>query len=389
MTVPGPVVGVVGASVRAAAVSLARAGYPAWGVDLFADRDLVRVAPAACCPVGDYPHGLPGLADRFPPGPVVYTGGLENHPDVVAALAARRLLWGNPPAVLETARDPRFPARVWPRTDLPLLCPRVLPGCATPPSGTWLLKPRRSAGGYGIVPYHPADPPRAPETHYLQEFVPGTPVSALFCAVGGDAPLLGITEQLVGEPWLHARRFHYAGNVGPIDLPHRVRFSVEEFGRRAAAEAGLVGLFGIDFLLAAGAAYPVEINPRYTASAEVLEFATGRAVMSDHAVGCGGPPGRRPAAGNATGPVVGKAVYYAPRPIAFPATGPWDDRGRPFDPWVLPAHADIPAAGAAIEPGWPVLTVFASGSTPAEVRGRLQSRAADLDRLFATAEGRA
>jgi hypothetical protein len=99
-------VGVVGASGRAAAVSLLRAGYEPWAVDLFADRDLRRIAPTVRCPPARYPAALPGLTDGMPPGPVLYTGGLENHPGVVRELAARRELWGNPPDVLEHVRDP-------------------------------------------------------------------------------------------------------------------------------------------------------------------------------------------------------------------------------------------------------------------------------------------
>jgi predicted ATP-grasp superfamily ATP-dependent carboligase len=56
---------------------------------------------------------------------------------------------------------------------------------------------------------------------------------------------------------------------------------------------------------------------------------------------------------------------------------------RPFDPWRVPDFADIPDAGSAVEAGQPVLTFFATGNTPAAVRRELQSRAAELDSLFA------
>ena len=81
-------------------------------------------------------------------------------------------------------------------------------------------------------------------------------------------------------------------------------------------------------------------------------------------------------------PPVGKAIYYAPHAIRFPSCGPWDaDLSGTFDPWRLPNFADIPEAGAAIEARHPVLTFFATGTTPTEVRQRLQSRAAELDQL--------
>ena len=53
-----------------------------------------------------YPHGLSRVAGRAPPGPWMYTGGLENHPRLVARIAARRPLLGNPADVLRRVRDP-------------------------------------------------------------------------------------------------------------------------------------------------------------------------------------------------------------------------------------------------------------------------------------------
>ena len=73
--------------------------------------------------------------------------------------------------------------------------------------------------------------------------------------------------------------------------------------------------------------------------------------------------------------------------IDGPAASAWDaDLAGPFDPWRLPAFADIPAPGEPIEAGSPVLTVFASGFTPDGCRRQLQSRAAELDGLFGTSD---
>ncbi|QDU19903.1 ATP-grasp domain-containing protein [Urbifossiella limnaea] len=388
MSDPKPIVGVVGASARAAVHSLARAGYPAWAVDLFTDRDLY--APAARCPSAEYPRGMPALAEQFPPGPVLYTGGLENYPDVVAELAARRPLWGNPPAVLERVRDPLFMGEVWWSAEGDAVrVPRVLPGDATPADGTWLVKPVRGAGGYGIRPFHPADPVPDAGQHYLQESVTGVPMSAVFVASAAAVRLLGVTEQLNNVGWLNAGVFRYGGSVGPVELPAATADTLGRFGSALAWAGGLVGLFGVDFIIdAAGVAWPVEVNPRYTGSVEVIEHATGRAVMLDHATAFGAPLGDWPVRRDPRHRGFGKAVYYAPRRFVFPAHGPWDDRGGPFDPWSLPTFADVPAAGSTIEPGWPVFTLMEGGSSAADVRRRLQSRAADLDRIFAAEHSR-
>jgi predicted ATP-grasp superfamily ATP-dependent carboligase len=363
--VSAPRVGVVGASARAAVHSLARAGFTAWAVDLFADRDLTRVAPCAVCPPDSYPDAIPGLAAQFPPGPVLYTGGLENHPHVIAELAATRELWGNPPDVLERVRDPHrlFPALARCGFEVPAVVP---PGEPCPTTGRWLRKPLHSAGGLAIRAAKPGEPPSL--HHYFQEFIGGKPMSVVY----GGTTLLDVSEQLIGEPWLHAKPFGYCGSIGPAEMPCAL------LGTRIKAlpEIALPALGNIDFILREGCEVPVELNPRYPASVEVLE----------HAIGISFITLQMDSPRSSDRSVVGKAVYYAPHTITFPASGPWDaDLAGEFDPWRLPGFADIPEPGAIVEAGWPVLTVFAAGSSPAACRERLQSRAAELDHLFGEA----
>ncbi len=372
-------VGVVGASARAAVHSLARAGHSAWAVDLFADRDLARVAPTAICPVREYPAALPRLAASFPAGPVLYTGGLENHPDVVAELAGARELWGNTPDVLKRVRNPYrlFPCSISPTTmpaDLPADRPAVLPvvvpqGLPCPGEGRWLRKPLRSAAGHGIRPARPGEPPHP--NFYFQQYLTGRPMSAVFCGNEFVAAAL----QLVGTPWLHAPQpFGYCGNVGPITLPVAAERRLRSFALRLSDDYGLCGVWGIDFLLDGDSPRIVEVNPRYTASVEVIEQATGCSLLARDVTGL-------PRAG--AGRYVGKGVYFAPRTLTFPAGGPWDDDlGRDFDPWRLPGFADIPRPGTVFNAGQPVMTCFATGSCLAECQERLQSRAAELDQLL-------
>jgi predicted ATP-grasp superfamily ATP-dependent carboligase len=353
---------------------------------------------------------------------VLYTGGLENHPQVVDELARTRELWGNPAHVLPRIRDPFALAALLARTGFRVLQLTPL-GLQCPTERRWLRKPLRSGGGLGIR-FARGDEPASPD-HVFQEFLDGTPMSALFV---NDA-LFGVTEQLIGEAWLHAAPFAYCGNLGPLPVPP----CVPELN--VLCETGLRGVWGADFVLCAGEPWVLEVNPRYTAAIEVLELATGRAALSvggarrwDASAIRPTPPAPLPKGkgesrlaaldepdadspdaergeasssvspfplGRGAGgvgrttdaehqpPFVGKAVYYAPHAIRFPHSGPWDaDLAAPFDPWRVPSFADIPEAGARIELGWPVLTLFVEGTSSAEARRLLQSRASELDSLF-------
>lgn len=352
---------ILGASVRAAAASARRAGLTPFGVDLFADRDTAELCEhVARCPLADYPRGLFDLARRLPPMPWFYTGGLENHPELVSELATERELWGVGTDVLRRVRDPHVLDRV--------PCHVATFANLVEPSAAALRKPLGGSGGGGIRFHRPGEP-RQPG-YYYQEYIDGEPRSAVCSAVTARSVTLGVAAQLVGTPWLHAAPFRYAGNVTRpwVDNP------VYSWDWDLCQATGLRGLFGLDFIAPPTAPrgyHVVEVNPRYTASVEVHELATGVSLLRRTEPP---PPAAR---------VVGKAVYYAARPLAVPESGPWDESLRHCtDVWRRPDFADIPRPGDVIEHGQPVVTLLAEGATEAAVLATLKARAADLDRLF-------
>jgi predicted ATP-grasp superfamily ATP-dependent carboligase len=217
---------------------------------------------------------------------------------------------------------------------------------------------------------------------YLQEFIDGSSMSAQYLTAAGRTELLGVTEQLVGEPWLHARAFAYCGNIGPAQVSAGLRETLSHTGDAVARWARLRGVWGVDFILRDGLPYPVDVNPRYTAGLEVIEHGYRFAALADH-IGAFTTPRSPTPVSRRVSATVGKAIYFAPRRIVFPASGPWDaDIAGEFDPWRVPGFADLPNPGDVIEPCWPVLTFFATGSTTDECRATLVERAAGLDGLF-------
>lgn len=361
---------IVGASGRAAAASALRAGFEPFVIDLFADADTVRLCATLKCDPAAYPHGFVELAKQAPPGPWMYTGGLENYPDVIAAISETRPLWGNPPEKLAEVRNPfRLAALV--KSNLGR-CPETFPLGAGPPpdDGPWLRKPLASGGGRNVRVATAEDfKPGEAAAGYLQRQVDGVPMSVVFRAGAEETWLFAVTTQLIGTAWLHAPPFGYAGNVVCRDgaVLRRLLQYMPAF-----SELGLTQCWGVDFIDPPdGVPWTIEVNPRYTAAVEVRELASGSPFLG------------RPAPPAPARNTVGKAIYYAAAPVTFPASGPWDDSlAKCTDVWKVPEFADIPHAGSVIEPGQPVFTLFAAAATEAECVNQLRARAAACDRLF-------
>jgi uncharacterized protein len=370
-----------GVSTRGFAESAARAGYEVVAVDGFGDLDLracatevhvVRVggggrfsARAAAAAVRDAACEA-----------AVYAASFENHPGAVRTLAANRALWGNPPAVLTQARDPRRLARVVGEAGLP--GPRVRltrPGPGT--RSAWLVKPLRSGGGEGVAVWRRGAP--VPRGSYLQERIAGVAGSIVFAADGRRAVPLGLSRILAGEAAFGADGFRYCGSIlGPATDP---QFPADEglldratrLAESVTRAFGLVGVNGVDFVARRGVPYAIEVNPRYTAAMELVERAYGISLFDVHVRACRQelPAFDLAAARRRTPQAVGKAIVYARRPTAL-----GDTRG-----WLLGSEVrDIPAPGTRFAPREPMCTIFARGRDAAACFAALAGRATRLYR---------
>jgi predicted ATP-grasp superfamily ATP-dependent carboligase len=407
----GRVLNIVGASARAAAFSARAAGFEPSCADLFADVDLQAVC--ATKRIENYPHDLASWLHRAPRAPWIYTGALENFPELVDELARLRPLYGNGGRALRSARDPLLWSRALVEFGIP--APRVsLSTAELPPDGSWIRKPLRSANGQSVAPWTgqfagSADEPGDGRGWYYQERIGGVPVAAVFVAADGDAAILGVSRQLLGgdsraalesvkvdgeektaKPGASSGRlagalpldetpFRYTGSIGPILISDDEFRAFERIGKVLAGACGLTGLFGVDAVLNAQGVWPVEINPRYTASVEVLERASALRTRGRrprrlnsiewHEAAC--LFRRLPAPlGQSEEATAGKLVYYAPSEVRFSsAAARWAaERNLAL---TLPAVADIPAADTVIRRGQPVLTLLADGPTQARVCAQL------------------
>jgi len=366
---------VLGASARAAAFSIRRAGYQPYAIDVFADRDLTAICPAV--KIRRYPNNFLASLAAAPEVPWMYTGGLENYPRLVDRLADVRPLLGNPGGVLRKIRDPRLLAEA--ARDA---------GCSFPPLGStaglpssahrkWLVKPRRSSGGQAIRFADVEDIERPPHGTYLQQHIEGESASAVFVAASGRAALLGMTRQLVGRDFGHRRPFLYVGSIGPLGLHEAEAAKLNLLGNLLAQRFGLMGLFNIDFVRTADEIWPVEVNPRYSASVEVLERITASNFVALHVDAC-----ERNAlpvvASPATYPCSGKATVYAQENGR--TTGEFEELVNQWNlPGPPPGLADVPRVGDRFIAGQPVVTVLCDGSSMEEVESELRRRLAAVD----------
>jgi len=380
---------IVGVSTRAAAESAARSGFDVTALDAFGDLDQHPSVRSLSLPAFTA-HSAARVARTIASDAVVFMSSFENHPRAVSALATGRALWGNPPEVLRRVRHPVLLAEALNRRgmDSPASFVTLESYAAAASDGgptssamsasdeepasyevsafrrtvprdrRWLLKPLASGGGHGVRPW--CDEARLPRGCYLQELVEGTPGSIVFVAAGGRAVPLGVSRQLIGEQAFGATPYRYCGSI--LAAAGDAQFARDEalvkhacvLAQAVAEEFDLVGVNGIDFIACDGVPITVEVNPRWSASMELVERAYGMSVFGAHAAAC--RDGRLPAfdlvhARRDVG-AVGKAVVFARRDVTIGDTATWlaDATVR-----------DVPHPGEHIAADRPLCTVFAAG----------------------------
>jgi len=360
---PGKSILILGASARAAAFSAARADLAPHWIDRYGDSDLRERFPGCSLDAAHYPQGLIAAARDVPDMPFLITGAMENHLDVLEVLGAERRLLGNDAGICRAVRDPAAVYACLSRAGLP--APAV--SVRAPGGGNWVRKPLHSAGGKDVS--HCGGDAAAGAGEYLQEYIEGRSLSAVFVADGRNARLAGVTRQLVGKAAFHAGRFVYCGSLGPLLLTASEERQWGDIGLALAETFHLRGLFGVDAVQRGESIYPVEINPRYTASVEVVEAGTGAALLAQHVRACGGEP--IPPAAARRG-VHGKCHLFAPERLIVQTDLLTLPMPCEMDAVTL---ADVPAPGTVIAAGHPVMTLLVEGCDQLECLRRLTEAA--------------
>lgn len=359
---------ILGASARAACFSARRSSYSPYWIDQYGDHDLTESFPGQCVSPDKYPAGILDLISNSPDVPFLYTGAMENHVKVLEQLEGLRTLLGNTADLCRLVRDPWSIRQCFLRAGIahPQISKTGTETLMT--ENDWLFKPFRSAGGLGITHYSETTG-SGNNTHYLQEYIQGESRAGVFLGDGRTACLLGVTRQLTGEAFLNAEEFAYCGSVGPLLLDKNEDEQWKNIGHALVSDFGIKGLFGVDAISRNGSIYPLEVNPRYTASVEVLELACQIPVIAMHCDACNEIMPATELTKEQT--MTGKAYLFAHRNLISPENVQ-ELYQRSGD---KPLTADIPQANTLISQGHPLMTVLAQGKNQEEVIHLLKSRA--------------
>jgi len=374
-------VGLVGASCRAMAASLVRSGFSVTAADLFADYDMGQLGEVT--PLRKYPWSAPRWLRDADMDAWCYTGGMENYPRLVERMAKQKRLLGCMPETLHRVRDPFWLANM-----------AIQHGCEFPEtyrlhdppyepihpklSDQWLLKPHRSAGGLNIK--SAIKLPKSAHRFFLQRKMPGVPMSAVVLSTKYGYQMVGSSRLQAGPEFGAPLPYLFAGAVSVASPPPT---SLQALVAAIHAEAGMIGLWGIDYLQADKPVI-LEVNPRWTATMALHERMRETTFMPCHVQAC--LHGEVELGARSGDWSSGARVVYASRQIVFT----WQLFQKMRDAFSVteesffsnPRVADIPMPETTIAQGSPVCTLYADGKTEAAVEASLRESRQQLEAIL-------
>jgi len=352
---------VAGFATRHVVWSAHRAGYETYAIDHFCDQDLCwytkdhRIFEE----MDELPLMIADLCKEKKIDILVVTSGAE---DLITGVS----VCGSKPECAGKFLDKLEIQKYFNELNIPV--PPIAPDGEYPA----MIKPCRGSGGWRNQIVHSAEEEAAweelrPEVPYIrQKPISGTPCSVSCVSNGKEARAVAINEQILrgGEG---EKSYGFSGAITPFSMKNKdfhqtvpdagasCTFSPElsadmiKTAEKAVSRSGCVGSVGVDFIINESA-WAIEINPRFQATLDTVEMATGCSVFEMHVNACRGViPDKMPV-----------PKQYAVRKILF-AERNLVARTNLKD--LAPLIADIPHVGTEIEEGCAVVSVYGTGAT--------------------------
>lgn len=387
---------VCGASVRHILSIAAPCNFHIIAADQFLDHDTAKLAHESIKVLSL--KQLAELSTSIDYDAVVLGGGMENLPTELGQICKSQLPCHNLEA-LHHLRSPTILSNLIGNNQnfstANILFPKILhrlPENAK--SNTWISKPTNRAGGLGIKKVSPT---RLLEPdQYAQQFIDGLPVGALFLANGSTARLLGTNESLSGMVEFGSNGFTYCGSIVPSPVNEVIGQKIALAGQLFTHSFGLKGIFGVDVIVEQptrdqSRIWVLEINPRITASAELIQRNITANLIALHVDALQDPDfdmAKCELSANIQR-AAGKAVLYKRTDqritrSAWATIYDWKTNsltasGSPCELLDVPIQD---ASSANIPKGSPLLTIIASAQTKTAVKDNLLRLAAEVYRVL-------
>jgi predicted ATP-grasp superfamily ATP-dependent carboligase len=167
--------------------------------------------------------------------------------------------------------------------------------------------------------------------------------------------------------------YRFSGTIGPLPPTSDQSTQLAAIAQILKKDFSARGIVGVDLIDSGDSLVPIEINPRPTASCELLERFIGTSLIGMHCAAFGWPGTRwdsQPLSGfNESPELYGKSIVYWHGADEFVVNQ------QRFDLFCelksKRTLADIPRLNLKISSGQPIATVFATAATPQAVLRRL------------------
>ena len=334
-------------------------GYEVRGADGFNDWDAARfgeLAPNESMQGSCFPQILRQY--RFAgDSPVIFCGPVEIEPSLIDKASKEFTVLNPTSSAVAMCRNLAF------------LQEQALDGIRFPKvafdsggEGGWLLKDSTSAGGVGVTDYTGS---RCNRDRYRQKFIAGVSIGATFLS-GDKTALMGLTRHIGQVKEFGQTGYLYGGLCYPAVVDESVTDCIGRFGERVSAAASLTGWWGADFILTQDGPYLLEINPRFTASMELIAAAHAIDLVDTQVAAIKGDMIKM--IDSQMDGYRATAVCYAKEDCMFDGSHDWFELGA----------RDIPHNGSAIKKGEPVISLYADAGSADDCSRLLKEQAARL-----------
>jgi methenyltetrahydromethanopterin cyclohydrolase len=258
-------------SATALAISVAQAGYPVWAADCYLDSETcsvsartTRLPPLETTSSEALLNQLIELSQGQPCF-FIYGSGIEFHSNILKSLPSHFHLLGNNFDTVNAITSPKTFFKALDKLNLPYPQTTFKP----PSSSTykkWLFKPNKSLGGMHITFI---DDEIEQKDGYFQHYIDGTPGSVLFVSNNASLQIVLVNEQET----INTKNmpFILGSIITPATIPPPLLTTLNDAIQQLALHFNLIGFNSLDFIIKNDELYLLELNPRPSASIQLVK----------------------------------------------------------------------------------------------------------------------